>query len=383
MAQDDRTEKATPKHRKRAREKGQVARSPDLGGSVVLIAGIFALSMMGSRIVSAGASSFREILRDIPHAGQATTAAGLNSLMHSAMSTIALAVVPVAGTCMLVGVLAGVAQVGGIPHPHALKPDFRRINPATGLRNLLGPNLVFEALKAVAKVAVVAGVAALAILPGLTVLASYVGITPGALGGVFRQQALGVAEHATFAYLAIGVLDYAWKRRRHERQLRMTKQEVKDEVRQYGVSAEVKAALRRRQMQAARARMMAAVPKADVVVTNPTHFAVALLYDGTRTAPQVVAKGKDLVAAQIRRIAEEHDVPVVADPPLARALHSSVEIGQVIPQELYAAVASVLAFVYRMAGRRSMIAGARPGGPASRAGGSASGPLAPNRRLAS
>ena len=102
----------------------------------------------------------------------------------------------------------------------------------------------------------------------------------------------------------------------------MTKQEVKDEVRQYGVSAEVKAALRRRQMQAARARMMAAVPQADVVVTNPTHFAVALSYDGTRAAPEVVAKGQDLIALQIRRIAEENDVPVVTDPPLARALHA-------------------------------------------------------------
>jgi flagellar biosynthetic protein FlhB len=359
MAQDDRTEKATPKHRKRAREKGQVARSPDLGGSVVLIAGIFAISAMGSRIVSAGASSFREILRHIPNSGQATTAAGLNGLMHAALSTGVVAVVPVAGTCMVVGVLAGVAQVGVIPHPQALKPDFRRINPASGLRNLLGPNLVFEALKAIAKVAVVGAVAALAILPGLKTLASYVGVTPGALGGLFREKAFGIAEHAAMAYLLIGVIDYAWRRRRHEHQLRMTKQQVKDEVRQYGVSAEVKAALRRRQMQAARARMMAAVAKADVVVTNPTHFAVALSYDGSRTAPEVVAKGKDLIAAQIKRIAQENDVPVVSDPPLARTLHASVEIGQVIPQELFAAVARVLAFVYRLAGRRSMIAKGR------------------------
>jgi flagellar biosynthesis protein FlhB len=380
MAQDDRTEKATPKHRKRAREKGQVARSPDLGGSVVLIAGIFVIGAMGSRIVSAGASAFRAILRDIPHAGQATTAAGLNGLMHTALSTIALAVAPVAGTCMFAGVLTGVAQVGVIPHPQALKPDFRRINPVSGARNLFGPNLVFEALKAVAKVAVVGAVAALAILPGLRVLTSYVGVTPGALGGLFREKAFGIAEHATMAYLLIGVLDYVWKRRRHERQLRMTKQQVKDEVRQYGVSAEVKAALRRRQMQAARARMMAAVPKAHVVVTNPTHFAVALSYDGSRTAPEVVAKGKDLIAAQIRRIAEENGVPVVSDPPLARALHASVEIGQVIPAELYAAVARVLAFVYRMAGKRSLIAGRiAPGGRAGGAGGSASAP----RRLAS
>jgi len=154
----------------------------------------------------------------------------------------------------------------------------------------------------------------------------------------------------------IGLPDYAWKRRRHEQMLKMTKQQVKDETRQYGISAEVKAAQRRRQMQAARARMMAAVPTADVVVTNPTHYAVALLYDGSNPAPVLVAKGKDLIAAQIRRVAEENDVPVVADPPLARALHSSTEIGQAIPQELYAAVAQVLAFVYRMAGRRRRLA---------------------------
>jgi flagellar biosynthetic protein FlhB len=165
---------------------------------------------------------------------------------------------------------------------------------------------------------------------------------------------MAVAQRAAAAYLLIGVLDYAWRRRRHEREPRMTKQQVRDEVRQYGISAEVKGALRRRMMQAARTRMMAAVPDADVVVTNPTHFAVALVYDGTRTAPEVVAKGKDLIALQIRRVAEENDVPVVADPPLARALHQASEVGQVIPEELYAAVARVLAFVYRLAGRRRL-----------------------------
>ncbi|MHB8233126.1 MAG: EscU/YscU/HrcU family type III secretion system export apparatus switch protein [Solirubrobacteraceae bacterium] len=352
MANEERTEKATPKHRKRAREKGQVARSSDLGGSVVLIAGLFAISVMGPRIVNAGAASFREILGDISHPGRATTAAGLNGLMHSTLSTLALTVAPIAGACMVAGLLAGFGQVGFAPSTHPLKPDFRRINPASGLRNLLGPNLPVEVFKATAKVAVVGAVAALALLPGLTTLASTVGIPPAALGVMFGQRAMGIAQRAAFAYLAIGLLDYGWKRYRHEKQLKMTKQQVRDETRQYGVSAEVKMALRRRQMQAARARMMAAVPSADVVVTNPTHFAVALRYDGSRTAPELVAKGQDLIAAQIRRVAEEHDVPIVADPPLARALHQSVEIGQVIPEELYAAVARVLAFVYRLAGRR-------------------------------
>jgi len=331
-----------------------VARSADLSGAVVLLAGLAALGMTASRTAQVGGEAFREVFADIAHPGRATSAAGLNALMHTGLSTVLSAVGPIAIACLGAALLVGVAQAGVRPAPRALKPDFRRINPVSGARNLFGPNLIFEALKALAKVAVVGAAAALALLPGLTGLVSLVGITPLQLGSTAGHRALAIAERAGGVYVLVGVLDYAWKRMRHERMLRMTKQELKDEVRQYGVSAEVKAALRRRQMQAARARMMAAVPQADVVVANPTHFAVALRYDGSRTAPEVVAKGQDLIAAQIRRVAEEHDVPVITDPPLARALHSSVEIGQMIPQELYSAVARVLAFVYRMSGRRRM-----------------------------
>jgi flagellar biosynthetic protein FlhB len=354
MANTDRTEKATPKHRKRARDKGQVARSADLGGSLVVIGGLFALSLTGSTIVGTGAAAFREMLGDIAHPGRVASAAGLNGLMHSTLNTIALTVGPVAAVCLGMGFLAGAAQVGVRPRPQSLKPDFRRINPVSGLKNLLGPNLIFEALKAIAKVAVVSAVAVLAIVPGLTGLAANVGISPAALGALMGNQAFGIAQRAAFAYVLIGLIDYGWRRYRHEQQLKMTKQQVRDEARQYGVSAEVRAALRRRALQAARARMMAAVPMADVVITNPTHYAVALVYDGSRSAPEVVAKGKELIAAQIRRVAEEHGVPIVPDPPLARALHQGTEIGQVIPEELYAAVARVLAFVYRLAGRKRM-----------------------------
>jgi flagellar biosynthetic protein FlhB len=350
----ERTEKATPKHRRRAREKGQVARSADLAGAVVLTAGILTIALTGGRIMEVTAAAFRETASEISDPARATSASGVSSLMHSMLGTLVVAVAPLAAVCLGAALIAGVAQVGLRPAPQALKPDFRRINPITGMRNFLSANLIFEALKAIVKVLVVGAVAALTLLPGLVGLASIVGVSPGALGELSGQKAMEVAERAAFAYVAIGIVDYIWKRRRHERQLRMTKQEVRDEMRQYGVSAEVKAALRRRQMQAARARMMAAVPTADVVVTNPTHYAVALRYDGSRTAPEVVAKGKDLIAAQIRRIAEENDVPVISDPPLARALHQSTEIGSVIPQELYAAVAQVLAFVYRLAGRRRM-----------------------------
>ncbi len=350
MAQEDRTEKATAKHREQARKKGQVARSADVGGSLVLAAGLFAVSLLGPRIVSSTQSAFRQIFAEISNPAKATSAAGLKGLMDTALSTIALGVGPIAAICLAAGLLAGVGQVGF--HPQALALDFKRINPLSGARNIFGPNVIFEALKAVAKVSAVGLVAGLALIPGLSSLASEVGIPPAALGLILDHRGMAIAQRAAFAYLLIAAIDYGWQRSRHERKLRMTKQELKDEQRSYGLPAEVKAAQRRRRMLAARNRMMAAVPEADVVVTNPTHFAVALRYDGSRAAPEVLAKGQDLIAAQIRRIAAEHDVPIVPDPPLARALHSSTEIGQAIPEELYAAVARVLAFVYRMARRQ-------------------------------
>ena len=180
-----------------------------------------------------------------------------------------------------------------------------------------------EGLKALSKVVVVGIVVAMALMPELTSLGASVDTPPAALGMLINSSIMGIAERAAIAYVLIGILDYIWQRYRHNKQLKMTKQEVKEEGRQQNAPPEVRAAIRRRQIQAARARMMAAVPQADVVVTNPTHFAVALSYDGSHPAPVVVAKGQDLVATQIRRIAEEHDVPIVPDPAArARAAHS-------------------------------------------------------------
>jgi flagellar biosynthetic protein FlhB len=352
MANEDRTEKPTAKRRERARKEGQSARSSDVGGAVVLAAGLFGLSLLGPSIAGHAQSAFREIYAGIADPAQATSQAGLTQLMGTTLATLALAFGPVGAICMGAGLAAGAAQVGFRPHPQPLKLDFKRINPFSGAKRVFGPNAIFETLKALAKIALVAGVAAGALIPGLSSLAAEVGLPPAALAIVLDQRGLAIAQHAALAYLAIAALDYGWQRRRFERDLRMTKQELKDEQRQYGLPAEVKNAQRRRRMLAARNRMMAAVPQADVVVTNPTHYAVALRYDGSRSAPEVLAKGQDLIALQIRKIAGEHDVPVVPDPPLARALHGSVEIGQVIPEELYAAVARVLAFVYRLARRR-------------------------------
>ena len=163
---------------------------------------------------------------------------------------------------------------------------------------------------------------------------------------------LGIAKRAAMAYLLIGAADFVYQRYRHEKSMKMDKQEVKEEQKSQTLPAEVRAAQRRRAMQLARARMMAAVPEADVVVTNPTHFSVALKYASGMLAPEVVAKGQDLAALKIREIAADAGVPVISDPPLARSLHAAVEVGQLIPEELYQAVAQLLAFVYRTARRR-------------------------------
>jgi flagellar biosynthesis protein FlhB len=356
MPRDDKTEKATPKRRQESRKKGQVAKSQDLGGAAVVLAALFALTWIGPAVVTTIASSMRDAFTHVAHSGDITTSSGLGNLTMTIMNTLLSTVGPIAGVCVAVGVIANVAQAGFRPSFTAIKPDFKRVNPASGAKNLFGSRILFELAKSLAKVAVVAIVAAMALIPELTNLGANVGTTPGALGQLMGASAIAIAQRAAIAYLLIGIIDFVYQRHRHEKQLKMSKQEVKDEFKQHALPPEVRAAQRRRQMQIARARMMAAVPQADVVVTNPTHYAVALSYDGTHPAPVLVAKGQGYVALQIRKIAEEHDVVIVPDPPLARGLHASVEVGHMIPEEMYAAVAEVLAYVYRVAGRRKAMA---------------------------
>ncbi len=349
---NNKTEKATPKRQDEARQKGQVARSMDLNGAVVLLAGLFALAATGPHL----AAVLREALEDgLTLAAQPSVVNrdGLGALMSGVAIASMLAMAPIVGACAVAGILTNLAQVQWKPSAKAMKPDFKKISPLQGAKNLFGPNAIFEAGKSVSKLAAVGGVAALVLLPRLTELGGLVGIGPDSLGREIARLVLQVAQRAALAYLVIAVVDYFWQRHRHEKGLRMEKEEVKQEHKQQNLPPEVRAMLRRRQMQAARARMMDAVPDADVVVTNPTHFAVALRYDGAAAAPQVVAKGQDILAKRIREKAADAGVPVISDPPLARSLHATVEIGELVPEALYQAIAELLAFVYRTAGRRA------------------------------
>ena len=347
----DKTEKATPKRRDEARKKGQVAKSADLNGAAVMVAGLFALLVAGGAI----AGHMRDAMTDtLKHVAEPSVVDrhSIGTLLMDALTDTGLAVAPVAGACLVAGLLASVIQVGFKPSAKAAAPDPKRINPLNGLKQLLGPNALVEGGKSIVKVAVVGAIVAAALVPTLPQMGAMVGMTPSQLAGELVSTIMGIAQRAAVAYLVIGLADFAWQKRRHEKSLRMDKQEVKEEQKEQQLPAEVKMAMRRRQAAAARARMMAAVPEADVVVTNPTHFSVALKYDGKKAAPEVVAKGQDLLALRIREIAREHGVPVVPDPPLARALHKSVEVGRQIPEDLFAGVAQVLAYVYRVAGRR-------------------------------
>jgi flagellar biosynthesis protein FlhB len=349
----DKTEKATPKRRNEARQKGQVARSTDLQGAIVLLAGIVTIGAAGPKLV--------ERMADVLRAGIAQTRSpdivsmhGIGTLMSSAGMAVLLAVAPIAVACVLAGVAANVGMVGFKPSGKALKPDPKRINPAAGAKNLFGPNAIVETAKSIAKVGAVAAIVAIALLPKLPEFGGMVGISPVEFGSILAGDMNSLVKRAALAYFLIGVADYLWQRHRHEKSLKMDKQEVKDEAKEQNLPAEVRGALRRRQMELSRKRMMAEVPTADVVVTNPTHFSVALRYDANRAdAPEVIAKGKDHIALRIRELAREHGVPVIPDPPLARGLYASVDLGHTIPEEFFGAVAAVLAFVYRTAARRA------------------------------
>jgi len=349
----DKTEKATPKKRKEARQKGQVARSTDLQGAVVLLAGIIALGSAGPGMVQRMADVMRAGIAQMS-SPEVVSKKGIGVLLSNAGEAAALAVAPIALACVLAGVATSVGMVGFRPSGKALQPDAKRMNPVAGLKNILGPNALVELAKSIAKVGVVAGIVAVALLPKLPEFGGMVGISPVDFGTILSADLGMLIKRAAFAYLLIGAADFAWQKRRTEKSLKMDKTEVKDEAKQQNLPAEVRGALRRRQMEISRKRMMSAVPEADVVVTNPTHYSVALRYDGTKVdAPEVVAKGKGHIAMRIREIAREHGVPVIADPPLARGLHASVELNQQIPEHFFGAVAAVLAFVYRTASRRA------------------------------
>ena len=350
MSANERTEKPTPKRRADARKRGQVPRSTEVNSAAVLLGACAAFVLFGGRMLHQLEAMMRVGLEQAADPALATRG-GLTGLTMWGLRSFALIAAPVILAALGAGVAANVAQVRVRFSPLALKPSFSKLNPLPGLKRL-GKDGWIEAAKAIAKTGVVGLVAFLTIWPQIRSLGGAGAMSPPELLHELGASIRNLTVRVAVAFALIAAIDYAWQRRKHEKQLRMTRQELKQESRQGDIAPEVKRAIRRRQIEAARRRMLADVPTADVVVVNPTHFAVALRYDGSTSAPELIAKGQDLLAAAIRKVATEHEVPMVHNAPLARALYREVDLGQQIPEQFFQAVAEVLAFVFRTAGRR-------------------------------
>lgn len=342
---DDRTEKPTPKRRQKARRDGTVARSPEVSAWV----GLFVVTLALPAIFRLAAARIESVMSLALVTAAHPSPAGAVRVLEAGLRAVLVAIALPALIGVALALVLGVAQVGLHWSPAALRPRLSRLNPAAGLRKLVSPTSLFGLAKDTVKLAVVGFVGYRAVVGELRLSAA---APPAALGGVVVDLG-GVVRSAlrlmALAGVVLALADYAWQRHETEKSLKMTKQEVKDETKQAEGDPAVKGRIRGRQRALARRRMMAAVARADVLVVNPTHVAVALSYDpASGNAPRVVAKGADELAARLREVALAHGVPVVADPPLARALHSACEIDVEIPPALYAAVARVLAFVYRL-----------------------------------
>jgi len=351
---EDRTEQPTQRRREEARKRGQVARSPDLASAVTFTVCLYvlraALSFSG-RIIASLVSRSAQYLGSLGAVD--LTEAGAHTLFVNGTGALLLAAAPVALAAAAAGMGVNLAQVGLLLTPQALAPQLSRVDPIGGLGRLFSKQALLEMLKAVAKVLVIGYFAYQAIrarVPAL-LMTAYMDLGEGLRTA--GDAAMYVAGRMVIPLVAIGAVDYVVRRRQLQRELRMTKQEVKEELKQQEGDPLVRSRIRQRQRQLAMRRMMEDVRLADVVVTNPTHYAVALKYDREKMrAPHVVAKGQRIIAQKIREIAAQAGVPIVENPLVAQALFKSVEVGQEIPPDLYRAVAQILAFVYKLGTQR-------------------------------
>ncbi len=343
----ERTERATPKRLEEARRKGQVPRSRELATALMLLAAAGMLLVGGPQLGRELAALMEAGLRGDPAALADPTA--LLAHLGQAVGRGFLAVAPLLGLLALAAVVGTVA-VGGFNYSaQALQPRWSKLDPIKGLQRILSWRGLVELGKALLKLALVAWVTWWVLQWEASALLALGNLPTGAALAEAGRLLAWAFLALSASLLLVAVVDVPYQLWSHQRQLRMTRQEVKEEHKQTEGSPEVRARIRRLQMEQAQRRMMAEVPKADVVITNPTHYAVALRYDERRmAAPVVVAKGTDLVALHIRRIAREHGVPQVHSPVLARALYYSTELERPIPVGLYRAVAQVLAYVWQL-----------------------------------
>ena len=346
----ERTEKATAKRRQEARRKGQVAQSREIPSVLILMTAMgffyFAGSWMFLNVAEVIGGVF-ERLDTLRFEAVSDASAFSAEIFKKALLILISFFVPV----LIAGMAGNIGQIGLEFHGEPLRPKLRKLNPISGMKKFVSIKSLVELVKSIFKVAVVGAIAYGVIR---TETAKFPGLMQQEVGDILffiGKLAFKVFFFVCLALIILAILDYVYQRWQYEQDLKMTKQQVKDERKQQEGDPRVKSRIRKVQMEMAARRMMEAVPEADVVITNPIHLAVALQFDAAKmVAPVVVAKGAGQLAERIKEIARDHQVPIVEDKPLAQVLHKMVEIGEYIPVELYRTVAEVLAYVYRLQG---------------------------------
>lgn len=344
------TEDPTQKKLDDGRRRGQVAVSRELNTWLMLTVGTLVLGMMAPtfmndiRLALIPYLSTPDLIRiDPANAGQ--------QLFETVKAVFAAIFFPLL-FFFIIAMLGPVLQNGFVYSPKALEPKFEKFDPVRGVKRLVSIKQTMEFVKGVVKLAIVGTIGILAVMPALDAIDIVPTLAIPDFLSVLHELVMQMLVAILAVLLVIAVADVVFQRQQHTKQMRMTKQEVKDEFKQSEGDPTARQRLRQIRQDRARARMMQAVPEADVVITNPTHYAVALKYKPDEmTAPMLVAKGADLIAAKVREVAKENDIAIVENPPLARALFSSVDLDEEVPQEHYQAVAEIISYVWNLEGR--------------------------------
>lgn len=343
----EKTESATPRKRQETRKKGQVAKSPEISSAVVMLTAFMALRFIGPLIYHQMLDFMKSSL--IMIADNRLSVASINNLVINLVIFFLQVSLPLMLILMVIGVAANIAQVGFLFTGEPLIPKLEKIDPIKGFQKIFSKRALVELAKSIFKILVIAYVSYATIKGHINELLFLMKMSPPEIVELIAGLTYDLGVRISFALLIIAFADYAYQKWEYEENIKMSKQEIKEEHKMIEGNPQIKSKIREKQRQIAMRRMMQSVPNADVVITNPTHYAIALKYDATKaTAPYVIAKGEGHVALKIKEIAKENKIITVENKPLAQALYKSVDINQEIPPELYQAVAEVLAFVYKL-----------------------------------
>jgi flagellar biosynthesis protein FlhB len=344
---DDKTEAPTDKRRNETRQKGNVAKSTEINSVLVLIVGILMLKFFGPWMMKQMGGHMYEMFQSISNT--AMDQQRVTDLTIKALVTTLWVLAPVACGIMFIGIIANVAQVGFLFTAEPLIPKLDKIDPVAGFKRLISMRSLVETVKNIVKLFIIGWVAYLTLAAAFPKMMMLADASVGTIFAFAAETTYDIFMRVALVLAILAVLDYAYNRYDHEKKLKMTKQEVKDEHKQMEGDPKVKARIKSMQREIARRRMMQEVPKATVVVTNPTYIAIALRYEPSENdSPVVVAKGKRLIAARIKQVAIENGIPIVEDKPLARGMYDKVVVGFPIPADFFAAVAEIMAYVYRL-----------------------------------